>query len=93
MGVAPRTVKMIMDKWRNLTYEAKSTFIEYRKEVNKAGGGPAPKKPTSSVQDTSFSCIEGGLDTAGYTNEQNGILVMVFNVTFNNIPVISWRSD
>ena len=54
------------------------SLTEYRKDANKTGGGLAPKKPTSSVQDTSFSCIKGGLDTTGYTKEQNGILVMVF---------------
>jgi hypothetical protein len=74
---APITLKEVKDKWRNLTVKAKSTFTEYRKDANKTGGGLAPKKPTSSVQDTRFSCIEG-LDTTGYTNEQNGILVMVF---------------
>jgi hypothetical protein len=45
------------------------------------GGGPAPKKPTSSVekivnmmQDTSsFAGIEGGLQTTGFINEQKGM--------------------
>ena len=48
---------------------------------NMTGGGPAPKKPTSSVekivtmmQDTaSFAGIEGGLQTTGFINEQKGM--------------------
>ena len=39
LGVAPRTLKLIKDKWKNLTSKAKSTFTEYRKEANKIGGG------------------------------------------------------
>ena len=34
---------------------------EYRKEANKPGGGPA-------------SGIDGGLETAGFANEQNAII-------------------
>ena len=81
LGVAPRSVKEIKDKWRNLTSKAKSAFTEYRRETNMTGGGPAPKKPTSSVkkivtmmQDTaSFAGIEGGLQTTGFINEQKGM--------------------
>ena len=81
MDVAPRSVKEIKDKWRNLTSKAKSAFTEYRREKNMTGGGPAPKKPTSSVekivtmmQDTaSFAGIEGGLQTTGFINEQKGM--------------------
>lgn len=80
LGVAPRNVKEIKDKWRNLTSKAKSTFSDYRREIHMTGGGPAPRKPTSSVekivnmmQDTaSFAGIEGGLQTTGF-NEQKGI--------------------
>ena len=69
LGVAPRNVKEIKDKWRNLTSKAKSAFTEYRREINMIGGGPAPKKPTSSVEKivsmmqvtASFAGIEGGL--------------------------------
>jgi hypothetical protein len=43
LGVAPRNVKEIKDKWRKLTSKAKSTFTEYRREINMTGGGPAPK--------------------------------------------------
>jgi len=83
LGLAPRTVKEIKDKWRNL--KAKSTFTEYRREVNMTGGGPAPKRPTSSVekivnmmQDTaSFAGIEGCLQTTGFINEQKGIYKML----------------
>lgn len=50
---APRTIKKAKDKWRNLTSKVKSTFVEYRKEVNNTGRGPSPKKPTSSVERTS----------------------------------------
>ena len=52
---------MPRDKWNNLTSKAKCTFTEYRKEANKPGGGPA-------------SGIKGGLETAGFTNEQNAII-------------------
>ena len=31
LGVAPRNVKEIKDKWRNLTSKAKSAFTEYRR--------------------------------------------------------------
>ena len=80
---APRTIKRAKDKWRNLTFKVKSTFAEYGKEVNKTGGGPSPKKPTSSVESisnmlqhtASFSGIEGDLETKGFTNEQNSIMV------------------
>ena len=34
LGVAPRSVKEIKDKWRNLTSKAKSAFTEYRREKN-----------------------------------------------------------
>jgi hypothetical protein len=44
LGVAPRSVKEIKDKWRNLTSKAKSAFTEYRREKNMTGGGPAPGK-------------------------------------------------
>ena len=50
LGVAPITVKEIKDKWRKLTSKAKSTFTEYRRDINMTGGGPTPKKPTSSVE-------------------------------------------
>jgi hypothetical protein len=33
LGVAPRSVKEIKDKWRNLTSKAKSAFTEYRRDV------------------------------------------------------------
>jgi hypothetical protein len=32
LGVAPRNVKEIKDKWRNLTSKAKSDFTEYRRD-------------------------------------------------------------
>ena len=80
LGVAPRTLKEVKDKWRNMTSKSKSNFTEYRKEINNTDGGPTPKKPTSSVekivnmiQDTaSLSGIEGGRQTTGFTNEQKG---------------------
>jgi hypothetical protein len=82
LGVAPRTLKEVKDKWRNMTSKSKSNFTEYRKEVNNTDGGPTPKKPTSSVekivnmiQDTaSLSGIEGSLQTTGFTNEHKGIV-------------------
>ena len=82
LGVAPRTLKEVKDKWRNMISKSKSNFTECRKEVNKTDGGPTPKIPTSSVarivnmmQDTaSLSGIEGGLETAGFSNEQKGIV-------------------
>jgi hypothetical protein len=59
----PLVIKLLVprDKWNNLTSKAKCTFTEYRKEANKPGGGPA-------------SGIKGGLETAGFTNEQNAII-------------------
>ena len=33
-----------------LNIKSKSAFTEYRREINMTGGGPAPKKPTSSVE-------------------------------------------
>ena len=82
MGVAPRTLEKVKDKWRNLTSNAKLTFIEYRKEVNPTCGGPATKKPNlfmerivNILQDTMrFSGIEGDLETAGFTTEQYPII-------------------
>ena len=82
LGVAPRTLKEVKDKWRNMTSKSKSNFTEYRKEVNKTGGGPTPKKTTSSVerivnmmQDTaSLSGIEGGFETTCFNNEHKGIV-------------------
>jgi hypothetical protein len=58
----------------------------YKKNDNKTGGGPSPKKPTSSVERTSnmlqhtasFSGIEGDLETEGFTNEQNSIMCLLF---------------
>ncbi|CAC5399438.1 unnamed protein product [Mytilus coruscus] len=72
LGVANRTQKEVRDKWRNLTTKAKSAFTEHRREINKTGGGPAPKKPSSSVErvvnmlqdSTSFSGIQGGIETS-----------------------------
>lgn len=58
-----------IDKWNNLTSKARRTFTEYRKEANKPGGGPA-------------SCIEGGLEMAGFTIEQNAII---------NSSITLWR--
>ena len=82
LGVAPITLKTVKDKWRNLAPSVKSTFTEYRKEVNTTSGGPATKKPTlfmesivNILQDTiHFSGIECGLETAGFTTEQNPII-------------------
>jgi hypothetical protein len=86
LGVAPRNVKEIKDKWRNLTSRAKSAFTEYRREINMTGGGHAPKKPTSSVakivnmmEDTaSFAGIEVDLQTTGFINEQPGALKSLY---------------
>ncbi|CAC5392238.1 unnamed protein product [Mytilus coruscus] len=72
LGVANRTQKEVRDKWRNLTTKAKSAFTEHRREINKTGGGQAPKKPSSSVErvvntlqdSTSFSGIQGGIETS-----------------------------
>ncbi|CAC5412673.1 unnamed protein product [Mytilus coruscus] len=72
LGVANRTQKEVRDKWRNLTTKAKSAFTEHRREINKTGGGPAPKIPSSSVErvvnmlqdSTSFSGIQGGIETS-----------------------------
>ncbi|CAG2185112.1 unnamed protein product [Mytilus edulis] len=64
----------VRDKLRNLTVKAKSVFTDHRREINKTGGGPAPKKPPSSVErvvnmlqdTTSFSGIQGGIETASF---------------------------
>ncbi|XP_071162853.1 myb/SANT-like DNA-binding domain-containing protein 4 [Mytilus edulis] len=74
LGVANRTQKEVRDKWRNLTVKAKSVFTDHRREINKTGGGPALKKPSSSVErvvnmlqdTTSFSGIHGGIETASF---------------------------
>ncbi|CAC5399198.1 unnamed protein product [Mytilus coruscus] len=71
LGVAHRTVKEIRDKWRNTTSKAKAKFTEFRYEMKKTGGGPAPSKPSAHLEkvinmfqdSASFKGIDGGLET------------------------------
>ena len=50
LGIAIRTASEVRDKWRNTTSKAKSAFTIHRTELQKTGGGPAPKAPSSQLE-------------------------------------------
>ena len=83
LGFAIRTASEVRDKWRNITSKAKSVLTIHRAELQKTGGGPAPKAPSSQLESVialyqnsaSFKGIDSGLETDVL---QTGIFLLFF---------------
>ncbi|XP_048586883.1 myb/SANT-like DNA-binding domain-containing protein 4 [Nematostella vectensis] len=87
VGVAPRSLVEVKDKWKNLLSQAKRENSEFKRERGKTGGGPAPKPPSAATakiieeyQDTpSFSGLIGFETGDSLTDdlEEPSVLVQV----------------
>ena len=71
LGVCPRTVQEVKDKWRGMVSTAKKEHCQVGKQRRATGGGQRPTSPKQSSQkiidlfgdNPSFSSISGGLET------------------------------
>lgn len=72
IGIQERTSAEIIKKWRDISSQTKKKEAQYRRELGKTGGGPAPspvntsdigQKVVAIIGKTSVEGIEGGLDT------------------------------
>ncbi|XP_066924425.1 myb/SANT-like DNA-binding domain-containing protein 4 [Clytia hemisphaerica] len=50
VGVTPRTIASIQNKFKNIKSEAKLAYNKFKGHQNGTGGGPPPKEPSSSDQ-------------------------------------------
>ena len=50
IGVTPRSVQDIKDKWKNLQTNAKKEFARQKRSFGQTGGGPPLKKPSEATE-------------------------------------------